>query len=177
MYCQVCHFKTPVSFSNMWRETCLIHQGPNMFVTFVKISSIREEIMYEIMWSPNISLICLFTNVIYVKKRYLPKQVFRCTSIKHTDIWVCKTLFLIGYNFQDPSELLQFVRRDPCDLKYHCTLCNKFSHKNSYCSRNHVESHHFPNMFTYACDQCDMTFSSKSNYSMHRSRKHKQNQN
>jgi len=78
-----------------------------------------------------------------------------------------------GYMFQDPSELLQFVQKDPSDPLYHCVLCTKFSHKTSYCVRNHVEAQHFPNMFVYPCDQCDLTFSTKSNFTMHRSRKHK----
>ena len=144
-----------------------------MSVLFAKTSSTRERTMSEIMWSQNISQIYLSINVIYVTNLYHQKPVFRCTNIKHTDH--CKNIFLSGYNFQDPSELLQFVRKDLTDLKYHCTFCDKFSHKNSYCTRNHVESHHFPNMFTYQCDQCEMTFSTKSNYSMHRSRKHKPN--
>eukprot|EP00092_Neocalanus_flemingeri_P093500 GFUD01118845.1.p1 GENE.GFUD01118845.1~~GFUD01118845.1.p1 ORF type:complete len:241 (-),score=52.61 GFUD01118845.1:47-685(-) len=77
-----------------------------------------------------------------------------------------------GYTFEDPSELLQYVRKDPSDQKFHCSLCDKFSHKYSSCTRNHVESKHFPNMFSYPCDQCEMIFTTKSNFSMHRSRKH-----
>jgi len=80
---------------------------------------------------------------------------------------------IAGYAFQDPSELLQFVRKDPADQKFYCSLCDKFSHKASYNTRNHVESHHFPNMFSYQCDQCDKSFATKSNFLMHRSRKHK----
>jgi len=78
-----------------------------------------------------------------------------------------------GQIFQDPSDLLQYVQKDPNDLKYHCVICNKFSHKTSYCVRNHVEAQHFPNTFVYECDQCDMTFSTKSSYSTHVARKHK----
>lgn len=81
---------------------------------------------------------------------------------------------LLGYSFQDPSELLQFVKKDQFDQKFHCTICGKFSHKNSYCTRNHVESQHFPETFSYPCDQCEMIFTTKSNFSLHRSRKHKQ---
>jgi len=77
-----------------------------------------------------------------------------------------------GYVFQDPSELLQFVRKDLYDGKFHCTVCGKFSHKIGACTRNHVESQHFPNMFTYPCDQCDMTFGTKTTFNLHRSRKH-----
>jgi len=78
-----------------------------------------------------------------------------------------------GSEIQDPSDLLQFVRRDPLDKRYHCSLCDKFSHTNSYHTRNHVESQHFPNSFTYPCDQCDTVFYTKSNFSMHKSRKHR----
>ena len=80
-----------------------------------------------------------------------------------------------GCTFEDPSELLQYVRKDQTDQKFHCTLCDKFSHKYSSCTRNHVESKHFPNTFSYPCDQCEMVFSTKSNFSMHRSRKHNPN--
>ena len=78
-----------------------------------------------------------------------------------------------GYAFQDPSELLQFVRKSTDDNKFYCTLCDKFSHRASYNTRNHVESHHFPNMFTYQCDQCDQTFGTKNKFANHKSRDHK----
>eukprot|EP00092_Neocalanus_flemingeri_P003576 GFUD01003835.1.p1 GENE.GFUD01003835.1~~GFUD01003835.1.p1 ORF type:complete len:350 (-),score=90.05 GFUD01003835.1:25-1074(-) len=80
-----------------------------------------------------------------------------------------------GYKIQDPSELLQFVRKDPSDQKFYCTLCvdTSYSHKASYNTRNHVESQHFPNMFSYPCDLCDMTFSTKNKFQLHKSRIHK----
>jgi len=80
-----------------------------------------------------------------------------------------------GSMFEDPSDLLQFVRKDPTDSKFYCTLCSKFSHQTRANTRNHVESKHFPNMFHYQCDQCEMSFNTKSNLAMHRSRKHRQN--
>jgi len=80
-----------------------------------------------------------------------------------------------GVMFEDPSDLLQFVRKDPTDSKFYCSLCDKFSHQTKANTRNHVESKHFPTMFHYQCDQCDMTFNTKSNMAMHRSRKHRPN--
>jgi len=77
-----------------------------------------------------------------------------------------------GYSFQDPSELQQFVRKDPYDGKFHCTVCGKFSHKIGACTRNHVESQHFPNMFTYPCGQCTKIYRTKTSLFNHRSRKH-----
>jgi len=81
-----------------------------------------------------------------------------------------------GLSFQDPSELLQFVARDssePGKPKYVCTLCNKFGHQSKTNVRNHVESKHFPNVFSYTCEQCGQSFPSKNNVQLHRSRVHK----
>jgi len=80
-------------------------------------------------------------------------------------------LFYSGV-FEDPQDLLQFVRKDHGDGKFYCTVCEKFAHKYSSGARNHVESQHFPNLFTYPCTDCEMIFSTKSNFALHRSRKH-----
>jgi len=77
-----------------------------------------------------------------------------------------------GQSFQDPAELLQFVMKDHESKKYFCTLCERFSHKGRIITRNHVESQHFPNTFSYPCDLCGDVLSSRSNLMLHRSRKH-----
>ena len=77
-----------------------------------------------------------------------------------------------GQSFQDPKELLQFVRKDPIDKKYYCSICEKFAHKGVTLTRNHVESQHFPNTFSYPCDLCEDVLTTKSNFMLHRSRKH-----
>ena len=85
-----------------------------------------------------------------------------------------------GQVFEDPSELLQFVRKDPTDKKFYCTLCENFSHKARTMTGNHVESQHFPNSFSYPCDLCGDVLTTKSHLWLHRSRKHlnkKQNSN
>merc|ERR1719318_2067558 len=78
-----------------------------------------------------------------------------------------------GCQFQDPSELLQFVHRSPDDNKFYCTLCDNFSHQNSSCARNHVESQHYPNIFSYPCDLCEQIFDSRNKYNNHKRLKHK----
>ena len=60
-----------------------------------------------------------------------------------------------GYDIQDPIDLKQFVRKDPTDLKYYCTICSSFYETSITKTRNHAESSHFQKMFTYHCDQCD----------------------
>jgi len=76
--------------------------------------------------------------------------------------------------FQDPSDLLQFVMDSiAANKRYQCSLCN-YEHNVKANVRNHVESVHFPNTFQYPCDQCDQLFPSKNNVQLHRSRIHKQ---
>jgi len=82
-----------------------------------------------------------------------------------------------SYSIQDPNELLQFVRKDPTDLKHHCLLCNKFCHRSVYSTRNHVESQHFPLMFNYPCDQCEQVLHTRNALNHHRNRKHKKQEN
>ena len=64
------------------------------------------------------------------------------------------------------------VFRDKQVLLY---LCERFSHKSTTHIRDHVESQHFPNTFTYPCDLCGEVLTSKSNFILHRSRKHLNN--
>ena len=81
-------------------------------------------------------------------------------------------IFLPGHTFQDPKELLQFVRRDPDDKKYYCTLCEKFAQKIITLTRNHVESQHFPDTFSYPCDLCGDVLTTNTKLQLHRTRKH-----
>jgi len=78
-----------------------------------------------------------------------------------------------GSQFQDPSDLLQFVNRNSEDGRFHCTLCDKFSHPNSSCTKNHVESQHFPYIFSYHCDICDLELDSRNKLNNHKRLKHK----
>ena len=99
--------------------------------------------------------------------------------IRRLSIASCFTAFYLyhfsGQTLQDPSELQQFVKKDYETNKYYCTLCERFSHKSTTHIRNHVESQHFPNTFSYPCDICGEVLTSKSNFMLHRSRKHLNN--
>ena len=87
-------------------------------------------------------------------------------------------LLFLGLVVSDPSELWQFVTKDKQDGKFHCTICNVFSHPSSGCTRNHVEAKHFPKSFSYECSVCSQTFHSKNSlnthtYNTHKATKHK----
>ena len=75
----------------------------------------------------------------------------------------------------DPSDLFQFVIRSDINGKYTCGICKTFSHAGKSHVRNHVESKHFPDTFTYECDQCEKIFSTKNGVANHRSVAHKHN--
>ena len=87
------------------------------------------------------------------------------------------TFFFVGICFTEPSQLLQFIRRDNLDGKFYCTICDSFSHPRQYNTRDHVEAKHFPNSFQYNCDQCSDVFSNAKSLSNHRHRKHRQSLN
>jgi len=78
-----------------------------------------------------------------------------------------------GCQFEDPSDLLQFVRKDPGDQRFYCILCDKFSHTVITCARNHVESQHYPDTFSYPCDLCDQILTSRNKFNNHKRLKHK----
>ena len=84
----------------------------------------------------------------------------------------CEEIILLSILGLDPEELFQYVRRDPGDQRFYCTLCSLFSHASRTNCRNHVEARHFPNTFHYPCDSCDSTFTTKSTWAMHKSKKH-----
>ena len=78
-----------------------------------------------------ISQILLFTTVNFVEAVYHQKLHYRSINIKSTDQYRLK-IILITYFFQVPSELMQLVRKDPADNRFHCTFCDKYSHRASY---------------------------------------------
>jgi len=77
------------------------------------------------------------------------------------------------FDIRDPSELLKYVAKSDLSGKYTCGICKTFSHAGKSHVRNHIESKHFPGVFTYECDQCEKIFSTKNGVANHRSVAHK----
>jgi len=68
-----------------------------------------------------------------------------------------------------PEDLLKFVL--PGDSGFVCSYCAKvFPNKRDV--RNHLESIHFPNYFTYSCEQCGKEFKSLNSRNIHMTRNH-----
>ena len=55
---------------------------------------------------------------------------------------------------------------------YTCTVCS-FVQKSLPAARNHVESKHFPDIFTYSCPACDKSFKTNNADQWHMRNLHK----
>ena len=73
---------------------------------------------------------------------------------------------------RSPEDLKLYVLRDSSGT-YYCGFCHQFSNRSSTNVRNHCEAKHFPNMFTYSCKLCDMTFGANIGLYNHMARAHK----
>eukprot|EP00092_Neocalanus_flemingeri_P095656 GFUD01121704.1.p1 GENE.GFUD01121704.1~~GFUD01121704.1.p1 ORF type:complete len:316 (+),score=78.46 GFUD01121704.1:62-1009(+) len=72
-----------------------------------------------------------------------------------------------------PSDLLQYTRKDLTTGKHVCTLCSNFSHTYQANVRNHIESKHFPGTFVYTCQLCGKQSPSHQGLLKHKSKWHK----
>jgi len=75
-------------------------------------------------------------------------------------------------SLQDPKEMDQYIVRSN-GKDYLCVLCNQFTHHSRHSVRNHVESKHFPNTFSYPCHECGKMSTTRKAYENH-IQKHRQ---
>ena len=77
---------------------------------------------------------------------------------------------------QNPSDLEDYISEiypDGGGKLWNCSICNSLSHRSKINVRNHIESVHFPGLFTYQCPHCGKELSSNNSLSQHVSRFHK----
>ena len=79
---------------------------------------------------------------------------------------------LLGSNFQSPEELLQFVTKSTEGSTFECTLCSNFRAVRKGLVRNHLESIHFPGVFSYSCHLCNRQFQGRNALAVHKSAVH-----
>ena len=73
-------------------------------------------------------------------------------------------------DFTRPEDLDQYIIKAGVG-RYSCQLCG-YSQSQAGFIRNHVESKHFPNTFTYSCNLCSKTFGTNNAFLWHK-RSHK----
>jgi len=61
---------------------------------------------------------------------------------------------------------------DGSNAQFQCTLCGK-NHRQKIHAQNHVESLHFPEMFVYNCQYCNLSFNGRNKFYVHNSKFHK----
>merc|ERR1719341_989489 len=74
----------------------------------------------------------------------------------------------------DRSILHEYIKKDNINGRSVCvcTMCGK-SNSQKRNLLNHVESVHFPNMFTYTCKYCGKTYNAKNSLNVHMSTSHR----
>jgi len=74
------------------------------------------------------------------------------------------------YNVEDFDK---FMEKEPTAYGYFCNICQMYRKRQKSDVRNHIESKHFPNMFSYSCDQCDYVAGTNKALSRHVQNVHK----
>ena len=100
--------------------------------------------------------------------QYIPIYLFEAYNI------LVYQFHVPGIKFTDPSQFEQFLHKDFETGKWQCMICKDFSHKTPSCVRNHVESKHLPNTFSYNCPYCGKTFGTNQAFMKHKNRDHKE---
>ena len=67
----------------------------------------------------------------------------------------------------------QFVSKEQ-GHGYFCTICQLYRRRGIADVRNHIESKHFPNTFSYSCNLCDIVLGTNTALVRHKQSKHKQ---
>ena len=66
----------------------------------------------------------------------------------------------------------KYVAKEPFEKGYYCTLCQMFRKRGIPDVRNHIESKHFPNTFSYNCELCDAALGTATALKRHHQRVH-----
>ena len=69
-----------------------------------------------------------------------------------------------------PEDFMQYITK--ASGRFFCNLCD-YSHAQKRLARNHIESQHFPNYFSYPCPHCDKIVGTQKALSRHIENTHK----
>ena len=136
--------------------------------------------MLEIMSRAVTSLTCLSTHAKYAETFLGQKPNSTTTlpgvtrSYTYSYVGDITNLAIINSLSAGGEEALKsHVKKDEISNLYFCDICRQFSNRGAANVRNHVEAKHLPNMFTYSCEICHMTFGKKTALYNHRKNTHR----
>ena len=101
--------------------------------------------------------------------------LFECINIGHwsTGVFYVTELWEAWLHFpgviKKPEDFDSFIRLNEYGVPS-CAVCYAFSHSAKSNVRNHIESKHFPNTFTYNCPICAKILASKKSLQNHASK-------
>ena len=75
--------------------------------------------------------------------------------------------------FEKIEEFDKFIEKEPEDVGYRCVICFGFRKRSRSDVRNHIESKHFPNTFSYTCF-CEAKFGTNTALTRHKQRFHRE---
>ena len=67
----------------------------------------------------------------------------------------------------------EYISKEPDGVKYYCSICEKFRKRGRSDVKDHIESIHFPNSFSYQCQYCDHVVGTNKALTRHVQRLHK----
>ena len=142
------------------------------FVTFVLGFLVNVEIGSETMWNQSIFLNTFHIHVLSVTRFWGQKMLSQITNIKSTKNvdwpWI-----VISDGISSYEDFDKFIAKGHFETGYYCTICQQFRKRAFAEVRNHVESKHFPNSFSYQCNLCDLTLGTNTALTRHKQRVHK----
>ena len=70
-----------------------------------------------------------------------------------------------------PEDFDQYIRKS--GARFMCAICDQYSGHQRRDTRNHIESVHYPNSFTYQCQFCEVVLNTNKALTRHKERYHK----
>ena len=99
-----------------------------------------------------------------------PPRKLRSEKIKMVNMKVTRnpdTYKEYEAEIREPRDMMKFIKKNEKEQLY-CTLCSKNTSNPKY----HMEGAHFPNLFTYHCNQCELIFPTRRKYIDHKRTHH-----
>ena len=135
-------------------------------------NQIHRRLILWTMWRVFTFQTCLHTLANIVEKLSMLKTVYMYTYLLITDL----KSHLINLNNDVAGSgskmFLNYVEKSETSSGWKCTVCGKESAQKQNLVK-HIESVHFPGLFSYECKFCGKTFKAKNNLYFHVASTHK----
>ena len=151
---------------------CPLKMGHSIAASALK--QVERKTIWRGILSPNTSPIFSRTNVLNALSWWDPKRLFIITikgpTLKTNSCFsrsLVKWYLFLGF-ISTPQDLDQYVLSAE-DGSFYCGICNQATRKKDNLKR-HIESKHFPNIFSYQCPVCCISLGTRDALQNHKKR-------